>query len=87
MTTALRLNDIPPARYGPEATPATCDEEDRRNTRPVRLLIPPNEDVEQALVSSASDKEKTKHEAEVKVKEDEKADILGGANRATTCDR
>lgn len=51
LITTLRLSDIPPARSVPEATPATSDEEDRRNSRTVRFLIPPSEAVEQALVS------------------------------------
>lgn len=54
LVTTLRLSGIPPARYVPEATPATNDEEDRRNTRAERFLIPPSEAVEKAPVSSAS---------------------------------
>lgn len=78
LVTTLRLSDRPPPRYAPEATPAISDEKGRTNTRTVRFLIPPNEAAEQALLSSASTKEKTNHhEVEVEVKENEKGDPPG----------
>lgn len=63
----LRLSDVPPAFQLPEAT-ATNDEEERRNTRTVCFLIPPNEDFENARLSPAADEKNTNNEIEVKVK-------------------
>lgn len=54
----LHLSCIPPARIVPEATPASSDEEERKDTRTVRFMIPPCEEVEKALVSSVSNEEK-----------------------------
>lgn len=71
VSSEFRLGDVPPALRVPEAAPASSDEEERH----VRFRIPPNEDVEQALVSSAADEQGQPVEA--KVKECEEADVPG----------
>lgn len=76
LITTLRLSGIPPARNVPDSTPASSDEEDRKNARTVRLrfLIPPSEDVEKAFISSASIEAKNDHNVYPTVKENERAD-------------
>lgn len=70
----LRLIDLPPALRVPQATPASSDEE-RRDTRNVRVGIPPNEDIEQALVPPAADESKIN--AKVKGARRAKNDVTG----------
>lgn len=76
--TPLRLSDVPSALGVSEATPATRDGEEHKNTRTVRFLTPRSDDVEQALRSSVSDESKTNHKVEVQVKGNAKADSPGG---------
>lgn len=75
--TKLRLSDVPPAPRVPHATPASSDEDECRNTRAARFFIPPNEDVQLALISSAADESKINHEVEAIVKECEQAGSPG----------
>lgn len=64
MITTFRLRGIPLARNALESTPASSDEEGRKDTRTVRFLIPPSEEVEKALAASTSIEGKNNHKVE-----------------------
>lgn len=73
LITTLRLSGIPPARNMPDGTPASSDEEEGKDTRTVRFLVRPSEDVEGALISSASTEAKNNHKVVEYEKENERA--------------
>lgn len=82
LVTTLRLSGFPPARNVPQATPTSSDEDERKDARTVRFLIPPSENVEEAPISSVSTEGKNNHKVEQEVKENERANSPGFAARA-----